>query len=204
MNVRLEYDMHWRAGIWFENCLQINNYNIEVSIITNTSNADDHVVSLSRINHFVYSEMANTVYIHQDDTAQIQALTAAGIKVTTLPEQPIDQIIGLALYSKLNAILQERMFVTGVTIQSDLGDNVRYLHSDRESLGPLNQSGWWQDSSPVHSDFKTTASKKHVVRLNRTLTWQDLDLEWSDVEPVDNTGNTGNTVVFAKFGPDEN
>lgn len=201
MNVRLEYDMHWRAGIWFENCLQINSYDIELAIITNTANADDHVISLSRLNHFIYNEMANTVYIHQDDTAQIQALTGAGIKVTTLPEQPIDQIIGIALYSKLNAILQERMFVTGVTIQSDLGDNVRYLHSDRESVGPLSQEGWWYDASPVHSDFKSSASRKQVVKLNRTLTWQDLEMEWSDVEPVENTGNT---VVFAKFGPDEN
>jgi predicted Fe-Mo cluster-binding NifX family protein len=193
--------MHWRAGIWFENTLQINGYNMELAITTNTANADDHVTSLSRLNHFVYNEMANTVYIQQDDTAQIQALTTAGIKVTTLPEQPIDQIIGIALYSKLNAILQERMFVNGVTIQSDLGDSVRYLHNDRESLGPLNQPGWWQDPSPMHSDFKSSASKKHVVKLNRTLTWQDLEMEWSDAEPVDNTGNT---VVFAKFGPDEN
>jgi hypothetical protein len=48
MNVRLEYDMQWRAAIWFENCLQINNYNIELAITTNTSNADDHVVSLNQ------------------------------------------------------------------------------------------------------------------------------------------------------------
>jgi hypothetical protein len=141
------------------------------------------------------------VYIQQDDVAQIQALTTAGIKITTLPEQPIDQIIGIALYCKLNAILQERMFVNGVTIQSDLGDNVRYLHNDRESLGPLNQNGWWQDPSPVHSDFRSSASRKQVVRLNRTMSWQDLEMEWSDVEPVDKSGNT---VVFAKFGPDEN
>ena len=81
MNVRLEYDMQWRAAIWFENCLQMNRYNMELAITTNTSNADDHVVSLNRLNHFVYNEMANTVYIHQDDVSQIQALTAAGITV---------------------------------------------------------------------------------------------------------------------------
>jgi len=92
------------------------------------------------------------------------------------------------------------MFVNGVTIQSDLGDNVRYLHSERESAGPLNQEGWWHDAGPAHCDFKSTANRKHVVKLNRTLTWQDLELEWSDAEPVENTGNT---VVFARFGPDE-
>jgi hypothetical protein len=92
------------------------------------------------------------------------------------------------------------MLINGVTIQSDLGDHVRYLHSDQESTGPLSSAGWWQDPLPVHSDFRSTASKKHVVRLNRTMTWQDLEMEWSDAEPVENTGNT---VVFAKFGPDE-
>ena len=92
------------------------------------------------------------------------------------------------------------MFVNGVTTQSDLGDQARYLHHDLESLGPLNQEGWWQDSSPIHSNFKTTASRKHVVKLNRTLSWQDLELEWAGTESIDNTNNT---VVFAKFGPDE-
>lgn len=201
MNVRLEYDMHWRAAIWFENTLQMNSYSVELAITTNTSNADDHIVSLNRLNHFIYHEMANTVYIHQDNTAQAQALTGAGIKITTLPEEPIDQIIGIALYSKLNAILEERMFINGVTIQSDLGDNVRYLHSERESVGPLSQIGWWQDSSPAHSDFKSTSGKKHVVRLSRNITWQDLELEWSDAEPKETTDN--NTVVFAKFSPNE-
>lgn len=199
MNVRLEYDMHWRAGIWFENCLQINSYNIELAITTNTANADDHVISLSRLNHFVYNEMANTVYIHQDDVAQITALTSAGIKVTTLPEQPIDQIIGIAIYCKLNAIMEQRMFVNGVTIQSDLGDNVRYLHSDLESTGLFNQEGWWQDASPAHTNFRM-AGQKHVVRLNRTPSWKNLELDWSDA-PAADAGD--NTVVFAKFTPDE-
>jgi predicted Fe-Mo cluster-binding NifX family protein len=193
--------MNWRAAIWFEDRLQINDYSAELSIHTNTDNHEDHVTCMARLNHFVYHELTNTVFIKQTNQDQLRALAAAGIKMTTMPEEPIDQIIGIALYCKLNAILQERMFVNGVTVQSDLGDNVRYLHNDHDSTGPLGQEGWWQDFSPVHSNFKPSANKKHVVKLNRTLTWQDLDMEWSDVEPVDNAGNT---VVFAKFGPDEN
>lgn len=201
MNVRLKYDMQWRAAIWFDNHLQMNTYNIELAMLTNTANGDDHIVSLSRINHFIYNEMNNTVYINQDNVDQISALTSAGIKVTTLPEEPIDQIVGLALYCKLNAILQERIFINEVSIQSDLGDNVCYLHNEHESLGPLSNDGWWQDASPVHNNIKSTVSKKHVVKLNRAPSWQDLDLDWSKSESADNTGNT---VVFAKFTQDEN
>ena len=204
MNVRLEYDMNWSAAIWFEGQLQINNYTAELAICTNTSDQEDHVTCLARLNHFVYHELTNTVFINQNNQEQIQALTTAGIKVTPLPEEPIDQIVGIALYCKLNAILEKRMMVTDVTIQSNLGDNVRYLHSDQESLGPCEDSGWWFDTGPAHSNFKPTlGGKKRVVKLNRTPAWKDLDLSWSGtIDPV--IESTSNTVVFAKFPTDEN
>ena len=204
MNVRLEYDMTWSAAIWFEGRLQINDYTAELAIYTNTADQDDHVTSLARLNHFVYHELTNTVFINQDNQDQMQLLTTAGINITTLPEEPIDQIIGIALYCKLNAILEQRMVVTDVTIQSNLGDKVRYLHSDQEGLGPCEESGWWVESSPVHSNFKATGrDKRQVVKLNRTPTWRDLNLEWSGT-PAPVTDLATNTVVFAKFPIDEN
>lgn len=202
MNVRFEYDLTWRAAIWFENCLQLNNYTATVSIITNTTVPEDHVTCLDRINHFVYDELGNTVFINQTDREQMQLLVAASIKFTPLPEQPIDQIVGLALYCKLNAILEDRMHVTAVAIQSDLGDDIRYLHSEYESAGPLDESGWWHDAGPVHNNFKQTGnSKKHVVKLNRTPSWRELELDWSDAQKPTTESNT---VVFAKFPIDEN
>ena len=203
MNVRLEYDMRWRAGIWFEDRLQINDYTAELAITTNTTDQIDHVIALSRINHFVYHELMDTVFVREDDTAQIQALITAGIKVTTLPSDPIDQVIGIALYCKLNSILEQRMIVTGVTMQSDLGDNVRYLHNEIESLGPLAQTGWWTDTSPKHCNFKSSASKRNVVRMHRSASWRDLDLEWGSTPRAESEIDS-NTVVFAKFTPDEN
>jgi predicted Fe-Mo cluster-binding NifX family protein len=201
MNVRLEYDMNWRAAIWFEERLQINDYSAELSIYTNTMDHEDHVTSMARLNHFMYHELTNTVFIKQDNQDQLRALAAAGIKVTTLPEEPIDQIIGIALYCKLNAILEQRMMVTNVTIQSLLGDNVRYLHSSQESLGPCSDDGWWMDAGPIHSNFKPAAGNRRVVKINRTPTWRDLDLGWSGTEQPKNETNT---VVFAKFPTDEN
>jgi predicted Fe-Mo cluster-binding NifX family protein len=201
MNVRLEYDMNWRAAIWFEDRMQINDYNAEISMYTNTTEQEDHVTCMARLNHFVYHELTNTMFIKQDNQEQLRALAAAGIKVTTLPEEPIDQIVGIALYCKLNAILEQRMVVTNVTVQSLLGDNVRYLHGSLESLGPCSDSGWWTDPGPIHSNFKPATSGKRVVKLNRTPTWRDLDLGWSgEEEPKNET----NTVVFAKFPTDEN
>jgi hypothetical protein len=201
MNVRLEHGMSWTAAIWFDGRQQMNNYTVELALVTNSSVQQDHTVSLHRLNHFVYHELANTTFIHQDDGEQMAVLTQAGIKITTLPEIPIDQIIGIGLYCKLNAILQDKMIVTSIKIQSDLGDNVWYLHNDQESVGPFGQPGWWQDATPVHTNYQAINKKKDVVKLNLNTTWHSIGLEWDDVEPMDTDNNT---VVFAKFGPDEN
>lgn len=196
MNVRLEYDMSWNSCIWFENTLQTNRYQIELMMTTNTSDQDDQITCMNRMNHFIYEELNNTVFINEKDTEQIQLLSAAGIKITTLPEAPIDQIIGWVVFLKLNAILEDRMVITDIKIQSDLGDNIKYMHTLGESLGPIGLTGWWTDPSPVHSIIKSGASKKRVVKLNKGTSWKKLDMGWTG---DDETLSTANTVLFAQF-----
>ena len=196
MNVRLEYDMSWNSCIWFENTLQTNRYQIELMMTTNTSDQDDQITCMNRMNHFIYEELNNTVFINEKDTEQIQLLSAAGIKITTLPEAPIDQIIGWVVFLKLNAILEDRMVITDIKIQSDLGDNIKYMHTLGESLGPIGLTGWWADPSPVHSIIKSGASKKRVVKLNKGTSWKKLDMGWTG---DDETLSTANTVLFAQF-----
>jgi hypothetical protein len=201
MNVRIRYDMTWRSGIWFQNSLQMNSYQIELQATTHTSNNDDHITCLNRINHFVYEEMSNTIFINQDDRDRIDLLLAAGCKITTLPEDPIDQVIGWILFLKLNSILEGRMSITDISIWSDLGDNIRYLHSDRETFGPVDDlQGWWLDPGPVHNLIKIKSNKKQIVKLGPSPSWRKLDLHWSDSTLPDQTANT---VVFAQFVKDE-
>jgi hypothetical protein len=198
MNVRLQYDMTWRAGIWFQHTLQMNNYQIELIMTTNTSDANDQIVCMDRINHFIYDELGSTVFIDENDTEQIQLLAAAGVKLTTLPETPIDQVIGWVVFLKLNAILEDRMIISDIKIQSDLGDNIKYMHSIGESLGPVESTGWWTDPSPKHSSVKPGSNKKRIVKLNNGVSWKKLDMNWSN--ELD-TKHTANTVVFAQFAP---
>lgn len=200
MNVRLQYDMTWKAGIWFENHLQLNSYQIELLMITNTSDLDDQINCMNRVNHFIYEEMGDTVYINQNDLDQIALLSAAGVKITTLPESPIDQVIGWIVFLKLNAILENRMAITDIKIQSDLGDNIKYLHTIGESLGPVELTGWWTDPGPAHSSIKPGSGKRRIVKLNPGTSWKKLDMAWSsDVEE----SQSANTVVFAQFVKDE-
>jgi hypothetical protein len=189
--------MHWRAGIWFENRLQMNDYDIKLSLLTATLNQEDHIVCIARLKHLIYVELDSTVFINQNDIKAMEDLSAAGIKITTLPEDPIDQIIGLMLFNKINAIMEGRMLLKEIDINSDLGDTIHYLHNDLECSAAEFGTGWWDDPSPCHSNFKSKNNKK-VVKLTRNLSWQDLELCW-DGEAQDDV--QANTVV--KFNRDE-
>lgn len=192
--------MDWRAGIWFENRLQMNNYSIKLDLLTNSSDQDYHIVALERLKHFVYYELDSTVFVKQDQTTAIQNLLTAGINVTTTPEDPIDQIIGLVLFSKLNAIMEDHIIVKALDIASDLGDRIHYLHSDQEKTFVNFGTGWWDDATPWHGSNKKPRNK-NIVKIQRTPTWEDFDLDWESADPKQ-VDNYENTVV--KFHRDEN
>jgi hypothetical protein len=178
----------------------MNNYGVTLSLITNTNDQEHQIVAISRLKWFVYRELESTVFVHQNDTDTINKLNTAGISITTLPEQPIDQIVGLMLFAKFNAIMEDRLVVKELDIVSDLGDNVHYLHSDQETTFFDLGTGWWNDSSPNHC-IQLKPNQKNVVKLKRVPTWRDHDLDW-DSDTDRSLDIVANTVV--KFNRDEN
>lgn len=200
MNVRLKYTMDWRAGIWFEDRLQMNNYTATLDLITNTNDQDHQVVAISRLKWFVYTQLESTVFINQNNTVAIKSLNDSGIDLTTLPADPIDQIVGMMLFSKFNAIMEDRIVVKELSIASDLGDNVHYLHSDQETTFFDFGTGWWHDTGPGHS-IQLKPNQKRVVKLKRVPSWQDFDLDWQ-TQTDRSLDTVANTVV--KFHRDEN
>ena len=124
---------------------------------------------------------------------------ATGARLMAMPEEPVDQIIGIMLYLKLNAMMENRMVVTAVEISSTQGDGMWYRHDAGENVGPhFGQDGWWVDPRP---NWSGAVLKKHgkVVNLDRQPEWSDYDLDWSrgDRDQQD-------SVVFANFKKDEN
>jgi hypothetical protein len=204
MNVRLEFHMPLTAAVYWQNQVIMNNYVIKVYMITNCTDPESQNVAFERMKHFVYHEMASTVFINSEHEKQCKLLSAAGMDVTTLPAEPVDQLIGIMLYCKLNAIMEDKILIHEIEISSEIGSNMIYLHSSEESLGPFVEPGWWYDPNLIHCDINSISSDK-VLAMHRTGAWRELDLAWpmesTDVSATNN--NDGNTVVFAPFNRDE-
>jgi hypothetical protein len=199
MNVRLRHTFVFAAGVYYGGEMRMNHYTATICMTTNSHDAVSHNVAFERIKFFVYTCLDSSIFINQDQTDMCEKYSQAGLSVTTLPGEPVDQLIGLMLYYKLNAIMADRIVVDKTEISSVLGENMIYLHSDNESTDIPSVPAWWNLEDPVHSDYITVGANK-VVSMRSAMPWRDLDLEWPE-EPA--TVETGNIVVFADFKNNE-
>jgi hypothetical protein len=195
MNVRLKHDMHFIAGVYYNGELRMNNYSLRLWMITNTHEASSHNISFDRIKYFIYSEIDSTIFINSTDYEQCQQFVNTGLKITTLPGDPVDQLVGLMLYYKLNAIIENRMTIVETELASTMGENMAYLHSENEITDEVVGPDWWTTADLVHCDINLIDPDK-VVILHQSSVWRDLDLAWPN---NDSAEESGNTVVFADF-----
>ena len=198
MNVRLQYDLDFLAGIYYDECLQINSYSVSMSLLTKTADAVNTNTAMNRLKAFMHGELANTVFINQGARERAEMLNIMGINVTTLPEEPVDQIIGMMLYYKLNAIMEGRMTVTRLDLMSVLGDSVWYQHDEEDSPGPFRAEGWWHEPTVQHNTIEADALAENVLKVVPNA-WVEYGLTW----PEDTVESTANTVVFANFTKNE-
>jgi hypothetical protein len=168
-------------------------------MMTATEDPAEHNVALNRIKHFIYGELENTIFICDEEIEQCQLYVMAGLNITTMPTEPVDQLVGIMLYSKLTAIVEGRLLIGEVELSSTIGDGIVYLHGENENISDINPSAWWETCDLVHCDSDLIDTDK-VLSIHKSSVWRELDLAWPDME--DNTeelDESGNTIVFANF-----
>jgi len=202
MNVRLRYEMTFTAGIYYAQQMKMNNYDLIIHFSTNTESVEDHNIALERIKYFVDEILDSTIFIQQGRTEQLKLFSDAGCKVTTLPEEPVDQIVGMMLYTKFDAITEDYLKIVEIELASSLGGNVYYKHNLLESLGPLEDPGWWSQNNLVHNDLSSINDDVKIYKIARDISWHDVDLHWTTDETPEPT--TTAEIVFGRFQRDEN
>ena len=193
MNVRIAQLTNFNAGSWYDGALEMTEYTVKLWMVTQTYNALEQNIAILRAKHFIFDQIESTIFIDSDDVSKCTELAKAGLSITTLPGDPADQLIGIMLFHKLNAIMEDRIKLIEIEISS--GNGVIYLHGENETPDDLTIPDWWSSADLVHSDLQSVESDK-VVTMQQVSAWRDFGLAWPD-EAIDI--EPGNTVVFANF-----
>jgi hypothetical protein len=195
MNVRLRYELPFTAGIYHDGSFYMNNYTLRVSMATVSEDPNDQTTAFERLKYFVYACMESTIFINADETDQCNRFIQAGLDITTMPGAPVDQLIGIMLYHKLNAVMENRMIVYETELSSAVGEYMTYLHSEDENTVGYVQPEWWTTPDLTHSEIAINNSEK-VLTIHQISLWRELELAWTDDAVGDESGNI---VVFADF-----
>jgi hypothetical protein len=191
MNVRIKFPITFTAGIFYNNELQMNNYMVNLSMLTNSNDGATNNIALDRIKYFIYTEIDSSVFIDSADIERCKKFIDAGIKITTIPDTPVDQLVGIMLHHKLSAITEERLLIEEIEISSSIGEGLIYVHGEHENVDDLSVPEWWKSVDMVHCDPDLIDSDE-IVTLENLNVWRDLNLDW----PSEEESETGNTVVF--------
>jgi hypothetical protein len=202
MNVRLRYNITFPAAVWFDDELMMTNYTLALNFLTQTLDPQDQNIALDRVKYFLINELHSTVFINQADVERAEAFADVGLNVTTLPEEPVDQVVCIMLYHKLNAIMEGRMKITELVMSSEAGDGIEYFHNETEHTELFPETGWWHDATLSHSniEFDDDEGAENVVSIGANTDWEDQELGWTHAEVTTDLGQ----VVFANFGHTEN
>lgn len=195
MSTKISRDFGFASAIHFENIFIINSYLIDLSIDVRTEDIREQNIALDRIKYFIYECLSNCIFIEHTETKMIDLYLKAGLKVCPLPEEPYDQIVGSVLLLKCNAITENKIFVTDIKIKSSICDDVVFYISEEEaSTINVTPNIWFNDNSPLISDYKKTRKEKVVELKKENPDWNSVGLSWKEKNKSRDKGE----IVFIK------
>ena len=117
--------------------------------------------------------LQNSIFVQNNNLKPLEHFSN---EIIDFFNEPVDQIVGVCLFSKLNAIAGEHLSVDTLEIESWQGENLRFIISEDSPEYDLlrnqdTQNPWWMDPSPRFGNTKPNS-----------LTWEQLGFTISDSE----------------------
>ena len=180
MNVKLSHDVSFSADVIEGTKVFPNFYNVKINMETLTEDNVHQNIAIQRIVVFLTEIINGSVFCCEKNPAAIKfARIAKGSRVIMFPEEPFDQILGMILFQKLNAIIEDKMEIESVTISSELAQHLTFTVDDFEEFKytPIkDELPWWNRRELIVSN--------DPKKIKASDSWDDYGLDWNSVDIV--------------------
>lgn len=184
MITRIERDIYFVAGVHFDDAYFINTYDFVLSMLVETDIPKEHTIAIERLDFFIKSVVSNSVFVNEENHDAIEKYSNAGMSVITLPSEPFDQIVAMALLLKLNTIMENKIKITDLTANSLLGEGIRYpiVTETAENADIMMGDNWWHnnDIETTNQNIFDFEPENNVVKLFDDSVWAQYNLSWKD------------------------
>jgi hypothetical protein len=149
-NRAFEWPTEFKSCLVREEFIYPNIYNITVSMSPNDLDGDLVKLGFKRLKYFIHNYLNNGMIIKQYHPLLTQFDFIKNNTIQT-PDEPHDYSLGLLLFHKFSAILENTITVTQITIDSSIGDHIKYTVDTGNQN--LNGNSWWNRSTVETNDL---------------------------------------------------
>lgn len=176
MSTRITKDFTFLSSLHFQDKYMVNLYEMNASMIIETFDQVEQNIAIERMNYFLSDVLEGCIFIQDTELEAMEKYSNAGLKIVSVPEEPYDQIIGLLLLNKCNAIMENRIHLSDIIFGSKLSNLIKFDLSSEMAINEYPEKKWYNDSSlNTHSKKK----KDKIVKLfDSKNDWADLELTW--------------------------
>lgn len=140
-----------------------NQYNISVSMIPAGQDEELFKIGFKKLKYFIYDYLDNSILIKEQHPL-INELISIKNNTIQLPNNTNDLILATVLFHKFSAILKNNIIITEITIDSRIGDHVKYTVNT--SNHELDKNAWWNNNGVETNDYDTFPSWDDLYKLN--------------------------------------
>jgi hypothetical protein len=182
MNVKLDWNCDFLGICIFDDKIFPNHFFVELQMITNTESSKFQNVAFERMKCIITSMFNNSIFMSASNSNFESLINLFPGKMVLFPDEAFDQIVGLAIFCKINAVMENLLICSRIRISSTFGDNVWYEYAAGDELGPFalakssakkkKYTPWWHKSNTLLFDVEDKESEEEY------LTWDDLELNF--------------------------
>lgn len=175
MNIQIQKDFTFLAAIHFEKKFMLNLYELSAQMEVLTENVREQNIAIERMNYFLGTYIEDAIFIEDTEKEAIQNYNNAGIKTCIVPEEPYDQIIGMILINKCNAIMENKIVINQVIFGSKLSNLIKFNIDGEVSQLEYPENAWYNKNTLSVTE---KGKKDKIVNLFDKNTWAELGLTW--------------------------
>lgn len=176
MSIRIQKDFTFLSSLHFESKFMVNLYEMNAGMIIETFSQEEQHIALERMNYFLTNVLEGCIFVQDKEQEAIEKYSNAGLQICTVPEEPYDQILGLILVNKCNAIMENKVHLSDIIFGSKLSNLIKFDISSEMAINEYPGKHWWNNSSCV---THTKKKKDKIVKLFDTNNdWEELGLSW--------------------------
>ena len=170
---------HFDATVLIDNCVYPNRYNVEISFLPKIKEIQTQNIAFERLKYLFHRLCENSIIFSPKDQTQ-SIWYKMPINKILIPGSPYDQLLGICLHRKVSSIVGDFFHIGDFSVDSKLGDNVKYIvdetsiennHLDvKEWIDATIDTPWWNRNDTATFDQKMDAKKYWTG----AVTWKDL------------------------------